>query len=136
VSDAAYRAPRTQVIRCDHPAVATGTSKEDPIGRADGAGFLNRVRFVPQAGITGVNTNTRRIDIVNRGQSGAGSTVIATLQFNSGTNGTAFDELAIPVTDANDTMADGDIISINSVAVGTGLADPGGLVILEIDRQD
>jgi len=136
MSDQALRTPVVQYHRCDHPAVATGSSKEDPIARAVGAGFLNRVRFVPQAAITGVNTNTRRIDIVNRGQTGVGSTVIATLQFNSGVNGVAFDELAIPVTDANDTIADGDIISVNSVAVGTGLADPGGLLILEIERQD
>lgn len=134
--DQPLRVPSTQKARHDHPAVAIAASKEDPVMRVDGAGFVSAVRLVPQAAIAGINVNTRRLDVVNRGQAGLGNTVIATLQFNAGVNGVAFDELAIPVNDANDAVADGDILSLLSAAVGTGLADPGGLVIIEVARQD
>lgn len=134
--DQPLRTPTIQKARHDHPVVTIAASKEDPVMRVDGAGFVQAVRFVPQAAIAGINTNTRRLDVVNRGQNGLGAVVIATLQFNAGVNGVAFDELAIPVNDANDAVADGDILSLNSVAVGTGLADPGGLVIIEVARQD
>ena len=129
-------APVVRSLSHDHAAVATGTSKTDPVGRAPEAGYVSSVRFLPQADITGVNTNTRRLDLVNKGQDGNGSTVIATIQFNSGTNASDFDELAIPINEANDAVAAGDVLALTSAAVGTGLADPGGRLIVDIARQD
>jgi hypothetical protein len=72
---------------------------------------------------------------VNKGQSGSGSTVVATLAMTSGVNAVAFDELAATLssTAADKVVAAGDILAWVSTAVGgTGLADPGGLVQIEI----
>jgi hypothetical protein len=40
----------------------------------------------PDAAITGANTNTRTISLVNKGQDGTGTTVVATLALTSGVN--------------------------------------------------
>jgi hypothetical protein len=63
---------------------------------------------------------------------------MAALQFNSGVNATAFDEKALTlsvVANAVDVAA-GDVLVVNSTSPGTGLADPGGLYIVEITRAD
>lgn len=134
--EGSLRAPGIDKITHDHQPVATATSRTDVAGRAEKAGFVQSVRFVPNADVVGVNTNTRRLDLVNKAQDGNGATVIATLQFNAGVNANDFDETAIPVNDANDAVAEGDILAVTSAAVGTGLADPGGRLVIEIARQD
>lgn len=121
-----------------------GTSRQVPVQPQATAGSnLNTITWVaPQActvtavtyttvtAITGANTNTRSVSLVNKGQSGAGSTVIATLQFNSGVNTVAADEKTITLssTAADLVVAAGDVLQWQSTAVGTGIADPGGLV--------
>jgi hypothetical protein len=85
--------------------------------------------------ITGAAPNNRRLDLVNRGQDGTGAAVIATLTFGAGINAAAYDQRDVPVTPANAAVAAGDILEWRSTAVGTGLADPGGLVQVDIDRD-
>jgi hypothetical protein len=136
VVDLPLRGPRTHQSHHDHAAVATAVTREDPVMICPEAGFISAIRFVSQALITGVATNTRRLRVINKGQTGAGAVVVGTLQFNAGTNAPAFDEVAIPVDDANDAVAAGDVLSLESAAIGTGLADPGGRLIIEMGRQD
>ncbi len=128
-------APHTTQLEHDHEAVALASTREDPIGRAAFAGDVTSVSYTPNANIAGVNTNTRRLRLINRGQDGNGATVIAELQFNAGVNANDFDETALPITVANDNVAQGDILSLESAAIGTGLADPGGLLRVEISRS-
>lgn len=94
------------------------------------AATVSVVGYVPLTTITGANTNTRSVSLVNLGQAGSGSTVIATLQFNSGVNATAGQVKAITLsgTAANLVLAAGDVLQWQSTHVGTGIADPGGLV--------
>lgn len=93
---------------------------------------ISGVTYTTVTAITGANTNTRAVSLVNKGQSGAGSTVIATLQFDSGVNTVAADEKAITLsgTPANLVVSAGDVLQWQSTAVGTGIADPGGLVVI------
>ncbi len=118
------------------PATATAVDASHIIAEAPAAGTVNSVTYTPNAAITGVNTNTRAVSLRNRGQAGAGTTVIATLQFNAGTNAAAMDETTIPLTAtvADRNVAEGDILEWFSDAIGTGLADPGGLVQVAIGR--
>lgn len=119
-------------------AVATNADAVTILGKAPFAGSVSAVGFVPNAAITGQNTNTRRIAIENRGDDGLGSTEMAALQFNSGVNGVAFDEKAVTlsaVANAVDFVA-GDVLVVNSTSPGSGLADPGGLYIVELTRSD
>jgi hypothetical protein len=95
-------------------------------------GTITAVTYTTVTAITGANTNTRSVSLVNKGQAGAGTTVIATLQFNSGINTVAADEKAITlsVTATDLVVVAGDVLQWQSTAVGTGIADPGGLVCI------
>lgn len=131
-------APLVQTIQQQVPGMATaGTDDSIVICRAPWAGTVTAVTYTPDAAITGANTNTRAVRLRNRGQAGAGTTVIAELQFDAGVNATAFDEKVIPLsgTAANLVLAEGDILEWFSDAVGTGLADPGGLAKIELTRS-
>lgn len=127
-------APFLARLQADNDAVAAAASASRPV-RAPIAGSVSRVAYAPVALITGVATNNRTIQLVNRGQDGSGATVVATLTFGAGTNAAAFDETPLTLqAAANLVVAEGDVLEFRSSANGTGLADPGGLVTIEINR--
>ena len=93
-----------------------------------------KVNFVFNVTSEGPHTLT----IVNKGQDGNGTTVIATRALTSGVNSTDYNEdtLTLSVTAADLVVADGDIIAFVSTHSGsTGLADPGGLAKVLIARS-
>jgi hypothetical protein len=110
-------------------AVAQGSSADEPIAICPFAGTVTGVSYVPTAAITGADTNTRQVQILN------GATVVATLQFDAGEDAAANAEKAITLsgTAADLVVAAGDILQWDSNAVGSGLADPGGLVEVVIE---
>ena len=130
-------APHTTQLDADHEAVATAATRVDPVGRVPYAGTVSGVTFTPNADLTGANTNTRLLEIINKGLDGNGTTVVASLQFNAGTSALDFDETTVTLsgTPANLVVAEGAVLSLRSAAVGTGLADPGGTVRVEITRS-
>jgi hypothetical protein len=129
--------PFTQTVRATVPASATAVTTLTPVGDAPFAGTVTAVRYFAAAAITGANTNTRRIDLHNRGAAGTGTTVAASKQFDSAVNAVADTDTAITLsgTPANLVLAAGDALAVNSVAVGTGLADPGGVIEVDIARS-
>jgi hypothetical protein len=98
------------------------------------AGTLSSVTYATVTAITGANTNTRAVSLVNKGQAGVGTAVMATLQFDSGVNTVASDEKTITLsgTPANLVVVAGDVLQWQSTHIGTGIADPGGLVAITI----
>lgn len=130
-------APLTRVIEEGVPAAATAASDDTLIGQAPFAATVTAVEYVPEAAITGAATNTRRVELVNKGQAGTGTTAVASLQFDSGTNATANNEVAVTLsgTAANLVLAAGDTLQWRSIAVGTGLADPGGVARVTLSRS-
>ena len=93
-------------------------------------GKVTGVSFVPEAASTGDNTNTRTYTLVNKGASGSGSTVIATLALTTGVDLVAFDEKAatLTATAADRIVTAGDILAWVSTHSASGLVDPGGQV--------
>lgn len=130
-------APYVGSTRESVPDVAQASTTVTPLDRAPFAGSVSGVTYAPNADITGVNTNTRLVSLINKGQDGNGSTVIASLQFNSGVNALDFDDKDITLSVvANATnVAAGDILVWSSAAVSAGLADPGGLVTVTYSRS-
>lgn len=130
-------APLERVLQGISPGVATGTDDSFIIGVAPWAATVTAVTYTTEAAITGANTNTRAIRVRNRGQAGVGTTVIAELQFDSAVNAVAFDETTITLsaTPANLVLVAGDVVELFSDAVGTGLADPGGIVRVTLSRN-
>jgi hypothetical protein len=130
-------APFVQVIEKNVQAVATAASDDTVVGQAPFDCTVTKVEYVAEAAISGANTNTRRVELVNKGAAGSGTTQVATLQFDSGVNATANDERVVTLsgTAANLDLASGDTLQWRSIAVGTGLADPGGLVRITVSRR-
>lgn len=119
------------------PVSTAGNSLNTNIHVVQSDGTVSAVTYSTVTAITGANSNTRSVSLVNKGQAGAGSTVIATLQFNSGVNTTASDEKTITLssTAADLAVTAGDVLQWQSAAVGTGIADPGGLVNVTIAAE-
>jgi hypothetical protein len=129
-------APRLSKHEVAVPAVAIAADADTPITEAPFAGTVTAVTYHADAAITGANTNSRTVTLYNRGQAGAGTTVVATLAFTSGVNAAQFAGKVIPlsVVAGATTVAAGDILEWNSLHVGTGIVDPGGLVHCEVTR--
>lgn len=131
------KAPFVRDIATIVPNVAAGSTDTSTIGKAPFAGTVTAVTFVPDAGMTGNDTNYRTVNIINKGDDGSGTTVVATLAFTSGTNATAFNETTITLTGtAADLVVEaGDVLAWNSVHTASGIVDPGGLVTVSISRS-
>ena len=129
-------APHIRTIEQDVPSVATASSQNTIDMDVQFPGTVTAVTYIPSSTITGAATNNRTVSLVNKGAAGSGSTVIATLTFASGTNASANVETALTLsgTAANLVVAAGDVLQWQSVANGTGLADPGGLTRITISR--
>lgn len=95
-------------------------------------GTVSAVTYATVTAITGANTNTRSVSLVNKGTDGSGTTVIATLQFNSGVNTTAAvpKTITLSATASDLNVTAGQVLQWQSTHVGTGIADPGGLVAI------
>lgn len=128
------QAPLVRSLDNEVPAAAAATAQDHVVGRAPFAGTVTGVTLSLEAALTGVATNFRTFRLVNRGQDGAGTTVVASLAFDTATvTAAAHDERAIPLT-ANTAVAEGDILVLDEVVAGTGLASPGGFVTVTIAR--
>lgn len=116
------------------PQATAGSNLNTNVFRCPADATVSAVTYAPVTAITGANTNTRSVSLVNKGQAGAGNTVVATIQYNAGVNAAAADENAVTLsgTPANLNVAAGDILQWQSTAVGTGIADPGGLVVVTV----
>lgn len=131
------QAPLVQTLKSQADAVAAGSDATTELGEAQFAGTVTRVAYIPSAAITGADTNSRTVTLVNKGQSGSGTTTAATLALTNGVNAAASDAKAVTLsgTAANLVVAQGDVLAFVSTHVGTGLADPGGQVIVELTRS-
>jgi len=131
-------APLVRVIEQDVPAVGTAGDTEDTVfGQAPFDCTVTSVEYIPEAAITGAATNNRTISLVNKGQAGSGTTSVASLSFAAGITAAAYDERALTLsgTAANLNLVAGDTLQFRSVAVGTGITDPGGLVRVSVERR-
>lgn len=128
-------APLVRKYEAEIGAAVAANTVSAPL-RAEYAGVVTSVTYVPSALVTGAATNNRTVSVVNRGQDGSGSTVVASLNFAAGINAAAFDEkpITLSVVANATTVAEGDVLEARSAAVGTGIAEPGSTVFVEISR--
>src|SRR6185437_4380240 len=130
-------APLERTLQATLPALGAAVAGDQVVGEALFAGTVTSVSYTPEAAITGDNTNTRTMTLVNKGQSGSGSTVIATLAFTTGNNAAAVDEkqfVMSVVANATTVAAEDVLVAVETVA-GTGLATPGGRVEVVLSRS-
>lgn len=131
------KAPLVDVMEENAPAVAAASDKSTVIGAAKFDGTITAVTYTPDGQLTGANTDSRTLAVVNKGTDGNGTTSVASKAFTSGVNADDFDETALTLsgTAANLNVIQGQILAFTSTHVGsTGLADPGGKVRVTISR--
>ncbi len=124
---APFGASRQAIVQ---PQATAGSDLNTNVWIAPSDCTVTAVTYAPVTAITGANTNTRSVSLVNKGTDGSGSTVIATIQYNSGVNAAAADENTVTLsgTPANLVLTAGQLLQWQSTHIGTGIADPGGLV--------
>lgn len=131
-------APLVRILEQDVPAVSTAGNADDTVvTQAPFSGTVTKVEYIAEAAITGAATNNRTVSLVNKGQDGSATTIIASLVFTSGINASANDEKPITLsgTPANLAIAEGDSLLWRSVSNGTGITDPGGLIRVTVSRS-
>lgn len=125
----------TYVMRVPVAAVAAASDLTSPIGAVPKSGTIVGVRYTPTSILTGAATDSRTDSVYNRGAAGSGTTVAATKAFLSGVNIAAntAGEIVKSATAASLKVIAGDVLDWESLHIGsTGLADPGGVVEVEI----
>jgi hypothetical protein len=129
-------AAKTSVYRAQVPAVSTAGNDASYAIKVTEAGVVSSVSYSPVAALSGANTNSRTLNLINKGQTGVASTSVASLALVSGTNLVAFDEIAVTLsgTANNLVVAAGDVLHFQSLHVGTGITDPGGEVEVVVTR--
>jgi len=115
-------------------AAATATIKY-PIFRAPDAVTVMKVEVVPQAAVTGADTNYRELNILDGGTDGTGTTEVGNLDLVSGVNMIALDGKNIPFNATyltpGVTMVEGDTLILQSVKAGNGILVPALLIYVE-----
>lgn len=129
-----YKAPLVSTLTDWIPGQSAAATSDQIVARAPHAGTVTKVALVSEAAVTGATATKRTFTLVNKGQAGAGSTVLATLDLITGTNLAAFDETAFTLGSAL-AVAEGDILALVEAVTSTGTAHSGGQVIVEITRD-
>jgi len=114
-------------------AGAADVTKSTPVFTAPDNCKVLQVQIVTQAAITGANTNSMNLNLINKGAAGIGATELGHIDFVSGTNSVAFDgkDLVADTAIASATeLTAGDVLAVEREKVGSGLAMPEVLVIV------
>jgi hypothetical protein len=130
-------APHTTTIRVPVANVGAATDLETPVIIAPYAGTVTSVKYIARTTITGANTDSRTVSLINKGAAGSGTAAPATLALTNGVNATAFvpKTITLSSTASDLDVAAGDVLSWKSLHVGaTGLADVGGTIEVTIAR--
>jgi len=130
-------APIVHTFEHEVPAVTIAADSKTDVVESPYSGTVTAVNFVPIAAIVGADTNSRTLSLVNKGQAGAGTTVVATKALVAAA-GTLAADTAAPVTlsvvAGATTVALNDVLEWQSNHVGTGIVDPGGMIHVEVTR--
>jgi drug/metabolite transporter (DMT)-like permease len=130
-------APLLYRLQTNLAAQTASTTNDQLVGEAPFDGVVTSVSYTPKAAITGATATARTFTLINKGQTGVGTTVVATLSYTTGVNGVAFDEQAftLSVVAGATAVAAGDILEVSETVASTGTANPGGLIQLELNRS-
>lgn len=115
------------------PSAANEASFSEGVFHTNQRIKLYRVDVVPDAAVTGQDTHTRHLNLINKGTDGGGSTELGSIDFVSGTDATAFDTKQLYANTSGLEVAAGSVLAIQNELVGTGLALPRFTVTVEYE---
>jgi hypothetical protein len=132
-------APLSRSISAEVPAQGTaGTVQDFVIGEAPYAGTVTEVTIIPEAAVTANATNYRTFRVVNKGQAGSGTTVVASFATDTVTTDdlAAFDEKALTLSavEGATTVAEGDVLVADETITAAGVAHGGYTIQVTISR--
>lgn len=114
------------------PAVGTAGDVDDwIIFHAPYNCTIRAVRWIPQADVTGVNTNNFKLEVFDKGADGNGTTSLGSVTFASGTNVSDYDRHGIVTS--NKLMAEGDVLQLKRTINGTGMTQPESMAVVEYE---
>ena len=127
-----YDVPGTHDMAATTPQHAAATATEIiPIFEAPASVKIEKVIFRPGAAVTGQDTNTTHLNVINMGTAGTGTTELGNYDLTSGNDLAVGErkELYAPATSLE--VAAQTLIGLQLEKVGTGLDVPDGIVIVE-----
>lgn len=132
-------APLTKVVEATVPAQGTaGTTQDQVVGESPVAGTVSSVSITPEAALTADATNYRTFRLVNKGQDGSGTTVVASFATDTVTTDdlVAFDEKALTLSAVDGALdvAEGDVLVADETVAAAGVAHSGYRLKVEIAR--
>ena len=119
-------------IRIPAHAAATATEKVALL-YASFAIYVTAVRHIPDTIVTGANTNTTHINLIDAGSAGTGTTEQGNIDYVSATDTAELDSRAFTFTAF--TLDSGDVLALQFEKVGSGLAIPAGLIVIEFQPR-
>lgn len=123
--------PGNHIAQHGVPAHAAATATElVTIFRAPFDCKIVSVEVIPDAAITGIDTNETNVNLINAGTDGAGTTELASVDFVTGTNGVAGTAIQLYAPATALSVTSGTILQIQLEKIGTGLALPRFLAIV------
>ncbi len=123
--DFLYDIPGEHVAYATIESVAAGDATEDQVIFVAPIGcVVTGVSITPDAAATGNTTNTKHLNVDNKGADGTGTTEIAQLDLVTGTDLVEADESALVVsgTLAQRTLVKGDVLMMEIEQIGSGIA--------------
>ena len=127
-------APLVSILTGWIPAQIAGAAADEAIGRAPYNGQIVGCSIIPEAAVTGATATKRTFTLVNKGQAGVGTTVLATLDLITTVDLVAFDEKDFTLS-ASPVVNEGDVLAVVEVVAGAGTAHSGGQVSVKIARS-
>lgn len=122
--------PHTRTVRLPTALATAGTEDTVALFRAPFNLTVTAVRYLPNAGLTGVTATEATLDVQNRGAAGDGTTSIASISFIDSEDATAFVPKDLTLGAAADRDVDeGEIIALDKSVTSTGLAIDGAIEI-------
>ena len=126
-------------IRLLTHAAATATESRAVFFAVADAVTLTGAWFVPDAAITGDNSNTTYLNLIDAGTAGVGSTEIAHRDFTLGVDGVAYDAKSL-LTGALTTftrydLAAGAVVKLEFEKVGSGVETNAGLFVITYEPR-
>lgn len=115
------------IVQADLPLCIAAAVPETPLGESPGDFTVTSAYIVPEAALTASDSLARTLTVINRGQAGAGTTVVATLVTNvAGGSWVAADrkDMVLSVVAGALTIAAGDILECVETVLSTGTARP------------
>jgi len=127
----AYDAPGTHDRQAALPPVAAADPTADfVVFEAPVNCRIEKVKVIPGAAVTGADTNTRHLNLVNRGANGAGAAEVANYDLTSG-NGLGVAGLVLYAPAVPLAVVQGTQLALQIEKVGTGIALPPLGVVVE-----